>query len=125
MKTVIALIRIDKMNRTKRALSDAGITSMTALSNVHGRGGGLVDRKIVEGATQNIPEAVEYLGKEPRLRPQRMIFVTVPDEKVETVVTAVIESNQTGEPGDGKIFVIPENDAIRVRSGETGESTLD
>lgn len=125
MKTVIAIIRIDKMNRTKRALSAAGITSMTALSHVHGRGNGLVDRKIVEGATENIPEAVAQLGTEPRLRAQRMLFVTIPDDKVETVVDALIESNQTGEPGDGKIFVIPEEDAIRVRTGESGDITLD
>lgn len=125
MKTVIAIIRIDKMNRTKRALSAAGITSMTALGQVHGRGNGLVDRKIVEGATENIPEAVAQLGTEPRLRAQRMVFVTIPDDKVETVIEALIESNQTGEPGDGKIFVIPEEDAIRVRTGESGDMTLD
>ena len=125
MKTVMAIIRIDKMNRTKRMLSAAGISSMTALNHVHGRGKGLVDRKIVEGATQNIPEAVSQLGSEPRLRPQRVVYVTVPDDKVETVVNTVIEANQTGEPGDGKIFVLPENDAIRVRSGEFGDLVLD
>lgn len=125
MKTVIALIRINKMNRTKKALSAAGITSMTALSQVHGRGSGLVDRKVVEGATENIPEAVAQLGTEPRLRPQRMVFVTVPDDKVETVVEAISEANHTGNPGDGKIFVIPESDAIKVRTGESGDMTLD
>lgn len=125
MKTVMAIIRINKMNRTKKMLSAAGISSMTALSHVHGRGSGLVDKKIVDGATKNIPEAVEYLGKEPRLRPQRLLFVTVPDGKVDTVVSTIIEANQTGEPGDGKIFVIPENDAIRVRTGEFGDAVLD
>ncbi|MDA3853988.1 MAG: P-II family nitrogen regulator [Bacteroidales bacterium] len=125
MKTVMAIIRIDKMNRTKRMLSAAGISSMTALSHVHGRGNGLVDRKIVEGATQNIPEAVAQLGTEPRLRPQRVVYVTVPNDKVETVVNTIIEANQTGQPGDGKIFVLPENDAIRVRSGEYGDHVLD
>lgn len=125
MKTVMAIIRINKMNRTKRMLSAAGISSMTALGQVHGRGKGLVDRKIVEGATQNIPEAVAQLGTEPRLRPQRVVYVTVPDDKVDTVVNTVIEANQTGDPGDGKIFVLPENDAIRVRSGEFGDLVLD
>jgi len=125
MKTVMAIIRIDKMNRTKKALSTAGISSMTALSQVHGRGKGLVDRKVVEGATENIPEAVAQLGTEPRLRPQRVVYVTVPNDKVDTVVNTIIEANQTGQPGDGKIFVLPENDAIRVRSGEYGNSVLD
>lgn len=125
MKTVIAVIRINKMNCTKKALSDAGISSMTALGHVHGRGKGLVDRKIVDGAVENIPEAVSYLGSEPRLRPQRLMYVTVPDDKVETVVSVIIEANQTGDSGDGKIFVIPENDAIRVRTGESGDLVLD
>lgn len=125
MKTVIAIIRIDKMNRTKRMLSAAGISSMTALGQVHGRGKGLVDRKVIEGATQNIPEAAALLSSEPRLRPQRMIYVTVPTDKVDTVVETIMEANQTGAPGDGKIFVLPENDAIRVRSGEYGDLVLD
>lgn len=125
MKTVMAIIRIDKMNRTKRMLSAAGISSMTALSHVHGRGKGLVDRKIVEGATENIPEAVAQLGTEPRLRPQRVMCVTVPNDKVDTVVNTLIEANQTGHPGDGKIFVLPEDDAFRVRSGEFGDAVLD
>ena len=125
MKTVMAIIRIDKMNRTKKMLSEAGISSMTALSHVHGRGNGLVDRKIVEGATANIPEAVTYLTQEPRLRPQRVVYVTIPNDKVEIVVSAIIEANQSGEPGDGKIFVLPVNDAIRVRSAESGDLVLD
>lgn len=125
MKTVIAMIRIDKMNATKKALSEAGISSMTAMSQVHGRGNGLVDRKVVEAATENIPEAVAQLGTEPRLRPQRLLTITVSDDKVQTVVDTLISSNQTGQPGDGKIFVMPEYDAIRVRTGEYGDVVLD
>ncbi|MFT3740154.1 MAG: P-II family nitrogen regulator [Breznakibacter sp.] len=125
MKCVMAIIRIDKMNQTKRALRDAGISSMTATGNVFGRGKGLWEAKVLEGAKQNHPEAIALLDKEPRLRPHRLIQVTVPDTLVPTVVDAIIEANQTGNPGDGKIFVLPTADAIRIRTGESGDAVLD
>lgn len=125
MKTIMAIIRINMMNETKKALSEAGISSMTALGGVYGRGKGLWEKKVMEAAKKDIPEAIEHLGKEPRLRPQRLLYVTVPDEKADLVVDAIIQSNQTGDPGDGKIFVLPENDVIRVRTGESGNTILD
>ena len=125
MKCVMAIVRIDKMNVTKRALRDAGISSMTATGNVFGRGRGLWEAKVLEGAKQNYPEAIALLDKEPRLRPQRLIQVTVPDSLVSTVVDTIIEVNQTPAAGDGKIFVLPTVDAIRIRTGESGDSVLD
>lgn len=125
MKTIIAIIKINMMNETKRALSDAGISSMTAVGGVYGRGKGLWEKKVIDAATKDIPEAIEHLGTEPRLRPQRMIYVTVPDDKKKLVVDTIMKVNRTGEPGDGKIFVVPEFDAIRVRTGESGDSVLD
>ena len=121
----MAIIRIDKMNETKKALTKAGITSMTATGHVFGRGKGLWDAKVLEAAKNDVPEALELLGKEPRLRPQRVLTVTVPDDKVKTVVNAIITANQTGSHGDGKIFVLPEMEAIRVRTAETGAAVLD
>nr|WP_321410562.1 P-II family nitrogen regulator [uncultured Carboxylicivirga sp.] len=125
MKCVMAIIRIDKMNETKRALRDAGITSMTASGKVFGRGKGLWDAKVIEGAKNDTPEALELLGKEPRLRPQRVIQIIIPNSKVETCVETIIEANQTPSPGDGKIFVLPVSESIRVRTGERGDSVLD
>jgi nitrogen regulatory protein PII 2 len=125
MKTVIAIIRINMMNETKKALSDAGIPMMTAIGGAYGRGKGLVEKKIIDAASENIPEAVEYLGAEPRLRPQRVLYVTVSDHNVETTVNTIIETNQTGEAGDGKIFVVPEVEAIQVRTGVSGSEALD
>ena len=125
MKEVMAFIRIDKMNQTKRALRDAGISSMTAIGSAYGRGKGLYDAKVLEGARNNSPEALELLGKEPRLRPQRIISVVVPAKKVQIVVDTLIKANQTPAPGDGKIFVLPVADTIRVRTGETGYTILD
>lgn len=125
MKQVIAIIKINKMNETKRALADAGISSMTATGNILGRGKGLWDAKVMEAAQKDVPEAIEHLGKEPRLRPQRMLTINVADEKVESTIETIISVNKTGEPGDGKIFVIPGIDAISVRTGETGNTVLD
>jgi nitrogen regulatory protein PII 2 len=121
----MAIIRIDKMNQTKKALREAGISSMTATGNVFGRGKGLWEAKVLEGAKQNFPEAIALLDKEPRLRPQRLVQVTVPDHLVSTVVETIMEANHTGNPGDGKIFVLPTADAIRIRTGEAGDIVLD
>jgi len=125
MKLIMAIIRIDKMNATKRALSDAGLPSMTASGKVFGRGIGLWDAKVLEGVKKDLPEALAHLGKEPRLRPQRVITLIVTDEKKDKAIETIIEANQTPEPGDGKIFVIPMIDAIKVRTGESGDSALD
>lgn len=125
MKCVMAIIRINKMNQTKKALLDAGITSMTATGNVSGRGKGLWDAKVLEGARQDKPEAIELLGKEPPLRPQRIIQVIVPQKMVKKVVDLIIETNKTPAPGDGKVFVFPTTDAINVRTGAHGDPVLD
>jgi nitrogen regulatory protein PII 2 len=125
MKLIMAIIRIDKMNATKKALSNAGLPSMTATGKVFGRGKGLWDAKVLEGVKKDLPEALAHLGKEPRLRPQRVITIVVTDDNVDKAVETIIEANQTPEPGDGKIFVIPAYDSIRVRTGEAGDITLD
>lgn len=125
MKLIMAIIRIDKMNATKRALSDAGLPSMTATGKVFGRGKGLWDAKVLEGVKKDLPEALAHLGKEPRLRPQRVVTLIVTDDKKDKAIETIIEANQTPEPGDGKIFVIPMIDAIKVRTGESGDVALD
>ncbi|PWE00568.1 P-II family nitrogen regulator [Marinilabilia rubra] len=125
MKCVFAIIRINKMNQTKKALLDAGITSMTATGNVSGRGKGLWDAKVLEGARQNKPEAIELLGKEPPMRPQRIIQVIVPEKMVKKVVEIITEANQTPAAGDGKIFVFPTTEAVNVRTGAYGDAVLD
>lgn len=124
MKIIMAIIRIDKMNATKRALTEAGITSMTATGKVFGRGKGFWDAKVMEGAKEDMPEALTHLGKEPRLRPQRVLNIAVSDHNVQLTIDTIIEVNQTPAPGDGKIFVLPLDDALRVRTGETGTTIL-
>lgn len=124
MKEVLAVIRMNKMNETKRALADAGIASMTA-RKVIGRGKGKVDYLLLKGAEEGYEEAINQLSPGPKLIPKRMLTMVVPDNKVETVIRTVIAINQTGAPGDGKIFVMPVFDAIRVRTGEVGDDALD
>lgn len=124
MKEVLAVIRMNKMNATKQAIGEAGISSFNA-RQVLGRGKGNVDYRILAGAQEGHPEAIALLGNGPKLIPKRMISVVVPDEKVKTVVDAIIKVNKTGHPGDGKIFVIETEDAVRVRTGEMGEVAID
>ena len=123
MKEVIAVVRMDTMNRTKKALTKAGIDSMFA-HECQGRGKGLVDSKILTGAGQGYEEAIALLGEKGKLYSKRMLTMVVHDKFVDTVVQTLIETNQTGKPGDGKIFVLPISDAVRVRTGESGEKAL-
>jgi len=125
MKEVMAIIRINMMNKTKRALADAGITSMYAKECV-GRGKGKIETpRYVEGAAERYADMLQELEIEGRLIPKRMINVIVPDKLVKTVVNAVISVNKTGHSGDGKIFVMPVSESWRVRTGESGDEVLD
>lgn len=124
MKEVLAIIRMNKINRTKRALVEGGISSMHARECL-GRGKGLVDLDILKGAEQGYEEAIAQLGNTQRLIPKRIISIVVPDKLVGKTVSAIITTNRTGKPGDGKIFVLPVYDAVRIRTGESGDDTLD
>jgi nitrogen regulatory protein PII 2 len=125
MKEIMAIIRMNMMNKTKQALVEAGISSFTATGRVAGRGKGMVDFKILQGAENGYEEAISQLARGPRLIPKRLLIVVVPDHLVQTVVQTLIQVNQTGQPGDGKIFVLPTSEAYRVRTGESGDQVLD
>ena len=124
MKEVMAIIRLNMMNVTKRALSDAGFYSLTTLK-VMGRGKSSVDYFLLDGAEKGHEEAVAQLSPSPKLIPKRLIILVTPDDQVNTVVKAILDVNQTGKKGDGKIFIMPVLDAIRVHTGETGEKAID
>lgn len=124
MKEIMAIVRLNKMNQTKRALSEVGISSITARDSL-GRGKGLVDIHLLEGAEKGYEEAICQLGQTQRLVPKRAILLVVPDELVEKTVATIIRVNRTGKSGDGKIFVLPCLDAVRVRTGESGDPVLD
>ncbi|MBN2711459.1 MAG: P-II family nitrogen regulator [Planctomycetes bacterium] len=124
MKEVMAFIRMNKMNETKEALSAIGLSSFTA-RKVMGRGKGMVDVTVLDGARAGAPEAISQLGQGLRLIPKRAITMIVQDDKVEEIAQTIIKINQTGKPGDGKIFVMPVMDAIKIRTGESGEMVID
>ncbi len=123
MKEIMAVIRPEKVNQTRQALQEVGCGSFTA-RKVQGRGRGKVDFKVLHGAEEGRDEAIAHLGVSPRLLPKRLITLIVKDEEKDKVVQAIINANKTGNCGDGKIFVFPINDAIRVRTGERGDSAL-
>jgi nitrogen regulatory protein PII 2 len=123
MKEVVAIIRMDKMNATKRALAEAGISSLTA-RKVVGRGRGNVDYMLLRGAQEGVDEAIAQLGPGPRLIPKRMLTIVVSDHNLSKTVDVIIRCNQTGNPGDGKVFVSTLLDAARVRTGEKGAAAI-
>jgi len=124
MKEVMAIIRMNRINQTKKALAEAGIPSVHARECL-GRGKGLVDLDVLKGAEAGYEEAISLLGNSQRLIPKRMVSIIVPDKLVQRAVSSIISVNRTGKPGDGKIFVLPVFDAVRIRTGETGDETLD
>jgi len=123
MKEVIAVVRINMMNQTKQALTDCGIDAFFA-HEAHGRGKGFINPQVLEGVKQGYEEAAALLGEKGKLYPKRMVTVVVEDSKVGCVVETIINTNQTGKPGDGKVFVLPLSDAFRVRTGETGKKAI-
>lgn len=123
MKEVIAVVRINMMNQTKQALTDCGIDAFFA-HEAHGRGKGFANPQVLEGAEQGHEEAASLLGEKGKLYPKRLVTAVVEDKQVACVVETIINTNQTGMPGDGKVFVVPLSDAVRVRTGEMGVKSI-
>lgn len=136
MKEIVAVIRMDKVNATKKALLKVGVAGFTALK-VMGRGKLVKDPSVIAERKKtllalNPSEAVktekfvtEFLDGT-RLFPRRMFTILAHDQEVPNIVEAIIKANKTTYGvGDGKIFVLPLLDAVRVRTRETGDAALD
>ena len=123
MKEVIAIVRMNMMNQTKKALTDAGVDAFFA-HEANGRGVGFVNTQILAGAEDGYEEAGSLLGEKGKLYPKRVVTIVVEDNFVDTVVESIISVNKTGKPGDGKIFILPIKDAVRVRTGEAGTKSI-
>jgi nitrogen regulatory protein PII 2 len=121
MKEVMAIVRQNKVNVTKEALAAAGIPAFTC-RRVLGRGKKLIDmtllRSIVDAGEVPATSEGEFLSETNRLISKRVFTIIVEDADVDLVVTTLIEVNSTGNPGDGKIFVLPISENYRVRNGE-------
>ena len=112
MIKVEALIRPQKLEDVKAALSEIGIKGMT-VTEVRGSGK-------QKGFTQTYRGA-EYTVN---LLQKVKIEIVVPDAEAHTVANAIVEAARTGEIGDGKIFLIPVTEVIRIRTGEEGEAAV-
>ncbi len=112
MIKVEALIRPQKLEDVKAALSEIGIKGMT-VTEVRGSGK-------QKGFTQTYRGA-EYTVN---LLQKVKIEIVVPDSEARTIANAIVEAARTGEIGDGKIFLIPVAEVIRIRTGEDGESAI-
>lgn len=127
MKEIIAIIRMDKVSQTKKDLSEAGFPSVTALK-VMGRGKMLKEMEMIndleDGKEEYRDALLQSMLKGGRLIPKRMLVLLVANNEVSTVVDIIIKANQEGHIGDGKIFVSPVLDAVRVRTGERGEEAV-
>ena len=112
MKMITALVRPSKVDAIKTALVAIDVIGMTVTdSRGFGRQKGQVERY------RGTEFTVEFL-------PKSKLIVTVPDEKVSQAVEAIANAARTGEIGDGKIFISPVDQVIRIRTGETGEGAL-
>lgn len=126
MKEIMAIIRINKINPTKKALVDIGINSLT-VRKVMGRGKMFNVLSVLNevGIQEEVAaKAIEGLVSGSRLIPKRLLSIIVKDPQVAKVVDTLIAQNQGGNAGDGRIFILPATDAIRVRTGESGEAAL-
>ena len=113
MQKIDAIIRPEKLDDVKNALSDAGFHGMNIL-HVTGRG---VQRGIVHQGRGGESYTVDML-------PKVKVEVVVSDQKVDAVVKIICDAAATGNIGDGKIFIMPVSDAIRVRTGERGDEAV-
>lgn len=125
MKEVMAIIRMNMVNPTKTALANAGFPAFSCKKCL-GRGKKSVDMTVLQSflETGETPTSAvgEHMTESQRLIAKRMFTIIVDDDQVDDVVKIMIETNQTGNPGDGKIFITPIMEAYTVR---TGESTKD
>ena len=113
MNKVEAIVRPERLEMVKEALSEAGFVGLNIV-NVTGRG---VQKGIVHMGRGGESYEVDML-------PKVKIEVVVADSAVEKLVKTVCEAAHTGHIGDGKIFVLPVADAIRVRTSERGDAAL-
>ena len=112
MKKIEAIIKPFRLDEVKDALTAIGVGGMT-VSEVRGFGRQKGHTELYRGAEY----VVDFL-------PKVKIEVVVPDDMVEKVVKAIIDSAKTGKVGDGKIFIYSIEQAIRIRTGETGEDAI-
>ena len=112
MKRVEAVIKPFKLDEVKEALAEIGVHGMTVTEvKGFGRTGG--KKEVYRGSAY----VVDFV-------PKVKLEIIIPDPSVQQVVSVIMEAARTGRIGDGKIFVTPVEDVVRIRTGETGEDAI-
>ena len=112
MKLVTAVIKPQKLDEVRDTLSRLGVTGLTA-TEVKGFGRQKGHKEVYRGAEYNID-----------FTPKLKIEVVVGDSIAERATDAIKEAVNSGNIGDGKVFVVPVEDVVRIRTGETGEAAI-
>ncbi len=112
MKKIEAIVRPFKLDDVREALSEIGVHGMT-LTEVKGYGRQKGHTELYRGSEYKI----DFL-------PKIKIEILAKDSMVENIVSTIIKAAKTGQVGDGKIFVLPVDDVIRVRTEESGEDAI-
>ena len=112
MKLVVAIIKPFKLDDVREALSEKGVQGIT-VSEVKGFGRQKGHTELYRGAEY----VVDFL-------PKVKLEIAVADDQVEMVIEAITKAANTGKIGDGKIFVMPLEEVIRIRTGETGNAAV-
>lgn len=138
MKEIMVIVRMNKTGATKKALINAGVAGFTTAKAL-GRGRLVTDPEVIakrkaqpmsmsfddvtdSGATEKL--VTDFLDGT-RLFPRRLFTILAHDEDVPRIVEAIMQANRTDyKVGDGKIFVLPMLDAVRVRTGEMGDAAI-
>jgi len=112
VKKVEAIIKPFKLEEVKDALTDVGVQGLT-VSEVKGYGRQKGHKELYRGAEY----VVEFL-------PKVKLEIVVTDERLQAVVEAILKAASTGRIGDGKIFIYPVEEAVRIRTGEAGDAVI-
>jgi len=112
MKLITAIVRPNKMEEIKAALTEIGAQGMT-VTEVRGHGRQKGHKELFRGK--------EYFVD---LLPKVRLELALPDSKVDAAVAAIEKASKTGDVGDGKIFILPVEDCVRIRTGERGDDAL-
>lgn len=112
MKKIEAVIKPFKLDEVREALSEIGVSGLT-VTEVKGFGRQKGHTELYRGAEY----VVDFL-------PKVKIEIVVADDSVDTAIDAIVKAARTGKIGDGKIFVYPVEQVVRIRTGETGEAAV-
>ena len=112
MKKIEAIIKPFKLDEVREALSDIGVTGLT-VTEVKGFGRQKGHTELYRGAEY----VVDFL-------PKVKIELVVADESVDRAIETIVKAAHTGKIGDGKIFVMPVEQVVRIRTGETNEAAI-